>query len=130
MTDDGDAAERRSLGRPRDPYTLGLLIPRLVVLRQQPTRELRPGSHAQFQERVVQVRFDRADREELHRRDLLVREPVRGERGDAALGLGELVGCGTSTADTRQFVTGLVRPQLRSERLEARYGLLERLARR
>ena len=88
------------------------------------------GIARQFQERVVQVRFDRADREELRRRDLLVREAVRGERGDAALRLGELVGCGTSTADARQLVTRPLRPQPRSERLEARHGLLERLARR
>ena len=60
--------------------------------------------------------------------DVLVRAARCCERGDALLGLGELVGSPAPPTDPLEFRPGLLRPERRPKLVEDRERLFERVA--
>ena len=95
------------------------------MLVSEPVRELRARADAELAVGPRQRALDRVLGDEERGRDLAVRAAFGDERGDPALGLGQLVAGGRATADPGQLGARLLGPQRRAEPLEAR----ERLAR-
>ena len=90
------------------------------------------GAHAELRVGAREVRLDRVHGDEQRERDLLVRRPCGREPRDLLLGLGELARSarGLRPPTRASSPRASVRPAGRAERVEARRGRLERVARR
>src|ERR1700745_2332882 len=91
--------------------------------RRQRRRELGARRDAELREGAVQVRADRAVREEQALADLAIREPLRRELGDLQLLGGELIACLGHTAPAAfarcaQLPPGLLGPRRGPESIE------------
>ena len=85
------------------------------------------GANAELAIDARQGRLDGVLGEEEGCRDLSVRAALGDERGDPALGLGELAVRCSAAADARQLGARLRGPQRRAELIEACARVLERL---
>src|SRR5262245_34298463 len=75
------------------------------------------------------MELDGADADDERLRDLLVRETLRGEPGDATLGRGQLARRRTPTgADALELRTSMLGPTRRSQLVECRCRALQRRA--
>jgi hypothetical protein len=88
-------------------------------------RELRAGANFELPVDARQSRLDRPHGEEERSCNLTVRVTFADERGDAALGLGQVVGA-RATADARELGACLLGPQRDAESLEASERVFER----
>src|SRR5437867_1313065 len=96
---------------------------------RKPRPELAAGPHPELAIDASEVPLDRLRAHEQAVRYLLVGSPGHGQLGDLALGGSEIARRGGATADPRQLVNGLGRPQRRAELLEDGRCLFQRVAR-
>src|SRR5262249_17194175 len=102
----------------------------VVKLGGQARRELRSRAHSELGVRVRKMELDGADADDERLRDLLVRETLRGELGDPALGRGQLARRRTAACpDALELRTSPLGPARRSQLVEGLRRALQRRAR-